>query len=220
MAALATITRIDDTNRAIIYKGKWATDTSSGGLPVWNHSMTVTQNGDDSAMITFTGNRIAAYALLGKMMPPTLPHLTRYDLDKLAPVTVSVDNSSSIANAAVSTIRLYESPLLEYDVHTLTMTNVKHLNWIWFDFFEVTTLLDQTSLSTSPSVSQVASTATSLPAAECKKESTGTIVGATLGALLAVLLLSNLALFFLWKKKRCSRHTQESRMAQGRSLSN
>ncbi|KAF9051334.1 hypothetical protein BJ165DRAFT_877729 [Panaeolus papilionaceus] len=69
------------------------------------------------------------------MDPPTVSHITTYDLDSLPTKTFA---SSPPANPPLKQLRWWESPEVEYGEHMLTMTNTRDKAWIWFDYFEIT----------------------------------------------------------------------------------
>ncbi|KAF9051335.1 hypothetical protein BJ165DRAFT_1448019 [Panaeolus papilionaceus] len=186
----ANVTRIDNADSRVVYEGAWIPEFNNDSA--WNKTLTRTRGANNSASISFIGNSIVVYGVLGD----TAPHSTRYNLDNLPPT--SFNTSLPTGDAQSGSVLFYQSPPLPYGKHALTMTNTKEKNWISLDYFEVTSLSDGNSTGLlTPSATPTASSS-----ANSKEASVALIVGASLGGLVIVLLLACLVRLLLRRRQK------------------
>ncbi|KAF9051336.1 hypothetical protein BJ165DRAFT_878033 [Panaeolus papilionaceus] len=127
---MTSMTIIDNVDPSIIFSGVWTRHDSKTG---YNNTISLTRSVGNSATVNFIGNSIAVYGMLGPH-PPDAPAVTTYQIDGDSPTTYAP------ASPSTQVIRLlfYQSPTLSYGSHKLVMTNMVDLDWIWLDYFEVT----------------------------------------------------------------------------------
>ncbi|PPQ74310.1 hypothetical protein CVT24_000562 [Panaeolus cyanescens] len=152
---MSTVIRIDNVDPQIIYSGTWTTHPSESG---YNHTISLTRRIGNSATLNFIGKSLAlkvakvirfvcksnlkfqgnSVAVVGQLgpHPPNAPAITRYQVDDGDPVTFAPASPSS----DLTRMLFYQSPALPFGPHKLVMTNMMDLDWIWFDYFEVTSL--------------------------------------------------------------------------------
>ncbi|KAF9051338.1 hypothetical protein BJ165DRAFT_1340251 [Panaeolus papilionaceus] len=128
---MATVTRVDNVDPRIIYSGTWVTFPNNDA---YNNTISLARDIGTTATLNFLGNSVAAFGQLGPN-PPNAPATTRYQVDDGDPTTFAPASPSTDLHQLL----FYQSPTLPYGSHKLVMTNVMDLDWIWFDYFEVTT---------------------------------------------------------------------------------
>ncbi|KAH9476931.1 hypothetical protein JR316_0010847 [Psilocybe cubensis] len=131
--------RLDDSDPAVVYSkplsgGHWSKQNSGAS---YQNGVMLTRTRNANATLSFTGTSISVYGLISPSGTGNVPS-SFYSVDGQNAKTYTATPTSNTQNQVL----FYNSGTLANGRHNLVLINLVELDYLWIDYFEITTAND------------------------------------------------------------------------------